>query len=102
MLLFMPILGIAISLTTIVGMFYGAKEYKKLLSVVYYGINRAVIITTISVILFFSCMALNPASTKIEVLSEYMTELFPELPLPSEIIPSIAILIINNCIKIDL
>lgn len=53
MLLFMPILGIAISLTTIVGMFYGAKEYKKLLSVVYYGINRAVIITTISVILFF-------------------------------------------------
>ena len=53
MLLFMPILGIAISLTTIVGMFYGAKEYKKLLSVVYYGINRAVIITIISVILFF-------------------------------------------------
>jgi putative MATE family efflux protein len=53
MLLFMPILGIAISLTTIVGMFYGAKEYKKLLSVVYYGINRAVIITTISIILFF-------------------------------------------------
>jgi len=53
MLLFMPILGIAISLTTIVGMFYGAKEYKKLLSVVNYGINRAVIITTISVILFF-------------------------------------------------
>ena len=53
MLLFMPILGIAISLTTIVGMFYGAKEYKKLLSVVYYGINSAVIITIISVILFF-------------------------------------------------
>ena len=53
MLLFMPILGIAISLTTIVGMFYGAKEFDKLLSVVYYGINRAVIITTVSVIIFF-------------------------------------------------
>ena len=53
MLLFMPILGIAISLTTIVGMFYGAKEFDKLLSVVYYGIIRAVIITTISVIIFF-------------------------------------------------
>jgi putative MATE family efflux protein len=53
MLLFMPILGIAISLTTIVGMFFGAKEYKKLLSVVNYGINRAVIITIISVIIFF-------------------------------------------------
>ena len=53
MLFFMPILGIAISLTTIVGMFYGAKEFDKLLSVVYYGINRAVLITTISVVLFF-------------------------------------------------
>ena len=53
MLLFMPILGIAISLTTIVGMFYGAKEFDKLLSVVYYGIIRAVIITTVSVIIFF-------------------------------------------------
>ena len=53
MLLFMPILGIAISLTTIVGMFYGAKEFDKLLSVVNYGINRAVLITTISVIFFF-------------------------------------------------
>jgi putative MATE family efflux protein len=53
MLLFMPILGIAISLTTLVGMFYGAKEFDKLLSVVYYGINRAVLITTISVVLFF-------------------------------------------------
>ena len=53
MLLFMPILGIAISLTTIVGMFYGSKEFEKLLAVVYYGINRAVIITTVSVIIFF-------------------------------------------------
>ena len=53
MLLFMPILGIAISLTTIVGMFYGAKEFDKILSVVSYGIVRAVIITTISVLLFF-------------------------------------------------
>ena len=53
MLLFMPILGIAISLTTIVGMFYGAKEFDKLLSVVYYGINRAVLITSVSVVFFF-------------------------------------------------
>ena len=47
MLLFMPILGIAISLTTIVGMFYGAKEFDKLLSVVNYGINRAVLILSL-------------------------------------------------------
>ena len=53
MLLFMPILGIAISLTTIVGMFYGSQEFEKLLAVVYYGINRAVVITTMSVIILF-------------------------------------------------
>ena len=40
-------------MTTLVGMFYGAKEFDKILSVVSYGIVRAVIITTISVLLFF-------------------------------------------------
>lgn len=53
MLLFMPILGIAIALTTIVGMFYGAKENDKLLSVVNYGLNRAFLITLISVLILF-------------------------------------------------
>ena len=53
MLLFMPILGIAISLTTIVGMFFGAKEYEKLVSIVKYGISRAVYITMISVAILF-------------------------------------------------
>jgi putative MATE family efflux protein len=53
MLLFMPILGIAISLTTIVGMFFGAKEYKKLVSIVRYGLLRAVYITIISVAILF-------------------------------------------------
>ena len=49
----MPILGIAISLTTIVGMFYGSKEYEKLLSVVSYGISRAFLITSIGVVFLF-------------------------------------------------
>jgi len=53
MLLFMPILGIGISLTTMVGMFFGAKEYKKLIWIIKYGISRAVYITTFSVILLF-------------------------------------------------
>lgn len=53
MLLFMPILGIAISLTTIVGMFYGSKEYDKLLSVVSYGLSRAFIITSLGVVSLF-------------------------------------------------
>jgi putative MATE family efflux protein len=53
MLLFMPILGIAISLTTMVGMFFGAKEYKKLVWIVKYGIVRAIYITAISVAILF-------------------------------------------------
>jgi len=53
MLLFMPILGIAISLTTIVGMFFGAKEYEKLVWIVKYGILRAIYITVISVAILF-------------------------------------------------
>ena len=53
MLLFMPILGIAISLTTMVGMFFGAKEYKKLVWIVKYGILRAIYITVISVAILF-------------------------------------------------
>ena len=64
MLLFMPILGIAIALTTIVGMFYGAKENDKLLSVVNYGLNRAFLITLISVlILFISAEMILPIFT---------------------------------------
>ncbi|MDG2287845.1 MAG: MATE family efflux transporter, partial [Candidatus Marinimicrobia bacterium] len=53
MLLFMPILGIAISLTTMVGMFFGAKEYEKLVWIVKYGIVRAIYITVISVAILF-------------------------------------------------
>lgn len=53
MLLFMPILGIGISLTTMVGMFFGAKEYKKLIWIIKYGISRAVYITTFSVMVLF-------------------------------------------------
>ena len=64
MLLFMPILGIAIALTTIVGMFYGANENVKLLSVVNYGLNRAFLITLVSVlILFLSAEKILPIFT---------------------------------------
>jgi len=64
MLLFMPILGIAIALTTIVGMFYGANENEKLLSVVNYGLNRAFLITLVSVlILFLSAEKILPIFT---------------------------------------
>ena len=64
MLLFMPILGIGISLTTMVGMFFGAKEYKKLIWIIKYGISRAVYITTFSVmVLFLSAEMILPLFT---------------------------------------
>ena len=77
MLLFMPCLGIAIALTTIVGMFFGAKEFSKLVWVVKYGISRAVIITAINVaILFLAAEKILPIfSSNQEVLSVGITYL---------------------------
>ena len=64
MLLFMPCLGIAIALTTIVGMFFGAKEFSKLIWIVKYGISRAVIITIVNVvILYLSAEMILPVFT---------------------------------------
>ena len=48
MLVFLPIFSIAASLTTLVGMFYGAKEYNALRFTIRYGILSAFFITIIS------------------------------------------------------
>ena len=48
MLVFLPIFSIAASLTTLVGMFYGAKEYDALRFTIRYGILSAFFITIIS------------------------------------------------------
>jgi putative MATE family efflux protein len=48
MLVFLPIFSIAASLTTLVGMFYGAKEYEALRFTIRYGIVSALIITIFS------------------------------------------------------
>ena len=45
--------GVMFGVAPIIAQHYGAKEFDKILSVVSYGIVRAVIITTISVLLFF-------------------------------------------------
>ena len=47
MLVFLPIFSIAASLTTLVGMFFGSKEYKVLKYIIRYGIISAFCITTI-------------------------------------------------------
>ena len=48
MLVFLPIFSIAASLTTLVGMFYGAKEFEVLRFTIRYGIISALIITIFS------------------------------------------------------
>ena len=48
MLIFLPIFAIAGGMTTLVGMFYGAKEINALNQIVYYGIKSAFLITLIS------------------------------------------------------
>ena len=48
MLIFLPIFSIAGGMTTLVGMFYGAKEIDALNQIVFYGIKSAFFITLIS------------------------------------------------------
>ncbi len=48
MLVFLPIFSIAASLTTLVGMFFGAKEYEALRFTIKYGIISAFFLTVLS------------------------------------------------------
>ena len=53
MLVFLPIFSIAASLTTLVGMFFGAKEYEALRFTIKYGIMSAFFLTVLSSIFIF-------------------------------------------------
>ena len=53
MIVFLPIFGIASALTTIIGMFYGAKEFDKIKSISFYGIKSSLLITSISSVFLF-------------------------------------------------
>ena len=53
MLVFLPIFSIAAALTTLVGMFFGAKEYDVLRYTVRYGISSAFVITIFSSVLLY-------------------------------------------------
>ena len=61
MLVFLPIFSVAASLTTLVGMFFGAKEYDALRFTVRYGIMSAFFITVLSSIFiyFFADLAVG-------------------------------------------
>ena len=54
MMVFLPIMGIASALTTMVGMFYGANETDKIKFITKYGISRAVIITSIGAVILYT------------------------------------------------
>ena len=51
--LFLPIMAIATALTTLVGMFYGAKDFENVKFIIKYGMLRSVFITTIGSIIIF-------------------------------------------------
>ncbi|MEC7854777.1 MAG: MATE family efflux transporter, partial [Candidatus Neomarinimicrobiota bacterium] len=53
MIVFLPIFGIASALTTIIGMFYGAKEFDKIKLISFYGIKSSLLITSISSVFLF-------------------------------------------------
>ncbi|MBU0536079.1 MAG: MATE family efflux transporter [Nanoarchaeota archaeon] len=49
----MPIVAFSISLLTLVGMFYGAKRYELLRSIIWYGVKSTIIITSLVGAVFF-------------------------------------------------
>ena len=51
--IFLPIMAIATALTTLVGMFYGAKDFDNVKFIIKYGMLRSVFITTVGSIIIF-------------------------------------------------
>lgn len=51
--IFLPIMAIATALTTLVGMFYGAKDFENVKFIIKYGMLRSVFITTVGSIIIF-------------------------------------------------
>jgi len=51
--IFLPIMAIATALTTLVGMFYGAKDFENVRLIIKYGMLRSILITTIGSTLIF-------------------------------------------------
>ena len=119
MLIFLPIMGIASALTTMVGMFYGAKEIEKIKFIIKYGISWSVSITAICAsILFVYAPQVTRAFTNDLVIQNlavsylrYMCFIFPlisigltigrilqgmGLGMPSLIITAIRVLIVSS------
>ncbi len=52
-IIFLPIMAIATALTTLVGMFYGAKDYANVKLIIKYGMLRSILVTTIGSMIIF-------------------------------------------------
>jgi Na+-driven multidrug efflux pump len=53
MIVFMPILSIAVGMTTLVGMFYGAKDPEKVRWIIQYGIKRSFMLTSLLSVMIY-------------------------------------------------
>ena len=69
--IFLPIMAIATALTTLVGMFYGAKDYANVKLIIMYGISRSVIVTTVmsTIVFIFAPWIVKAFSTEPEILT---------------------------------
>ena len=75
--LFLPIIAIATALTTLVGMFYGAKDFPNVKLIIKYGMLRSVIITIIGSIVIYMLAphAINVFSNEPEIQQTAVTYL---------------------------
>jgi len=75
MVIFLPIMAIATSLTTLVGMFYGAQDKENVVFIIKYGMSRSFIVTTIlSAMVWFAAPSVAKVfSNEPEILSIAVT-----------------------------
>ena len=76
-LFFLPIISIATSLVTLVGMFYGAKRMDLVIQMIKYGISRAVVISlSFSIFFFFLIEKIVPVFTSTPEIIELTVTYF--------------------------
>ena len=77
MVIFLPIMGIASALTTLVGMFFGAKEIEKIKFIAKYGIIRSMMVTgVLSIILYiFAPLVVKNFTLDVDIQSIAVTYL---------------------------
>jgi Na+-driven multidrug efflux pump len=70
-LFFIPIISIATSMITLIGMFFGAKEYNLIDKVIYFAIRTSIIISIIYSIIFYTCaeLLLNLFTNETEIIN---------------------------------